>query len=195
MPSFSYIIDTFFALTLSAIATGLTLNWVESHQEHDPDLARIPKKQIAFRWLFVSGVLWLLCWASNVAVWIVLVVFAAIAFLPMLLGSGDGFLPGRVIVAGLLQFVMGFPMRRDLFLLPAEQAPFKSRVEKPHAELIGHEGIVKTPLKPVGRVSVDGALFEARSEQGDFIGIDQRVHVLRIEYEQLVVSMVSDSAS
>lgn len=55
--------------------------------------------------------------------------------------------------------------------------------------LVGKTGKCKTPLKPFGRVEIDGELYEASSE-GDFIGSSESIKVLKIYENKIYVRRI-----
>ncbi|MEJ5259510.1 MAG: NfeD family protein [Anaerohalosphaeraceae bacterium] len=58
-------------------------------------------------------------------------------------------------------------------------------------EMLSREGIVRTPLRPVGICDFDGRRLECVSERG-FIDVDRKVRVIRVQGTTLTVRPVEE---
>ena len=91
----------------------------------------------------------------------------------------------------LARFLPDAPVLRHMILSPDPRPSFgealpEARIDRAHP---GASGLAETPLRPVGRVVLDGMPaqgFEARAE-GEWIASGQRVRVLEVHAGRLVV--------
>jgi membrane-bound serine protease (ClpP class) len=89
-----------------------------------------------------------------------------------------------------------FPKTRfgkSVMLKPSERqvgdaVPDTAKLE----ELLGAEGTVLTPLRPVGMCDFDGRRIECVAESG-YVGKGKKVQVIRVQSTQLTVRVVEDS--
>ena len=54
---------------------------------------------------------------------------------------------------------------------------------------LGHEGVVTTMLRPVGRADFDGVKLDVLAE-GEFVDVGKRVKVVRVEGRKIVVRQI-----
>jgi membrane-bound serine protease (ClpP class) len=98
----------------------------------------------------------------------------------------DVSVPAAVAAGGVLG---GFTLFAVSKALSARREPVRTGWE----ELVGKEGIVRTPLDPVGQVFVQGALWRARTaDGGTALGPGDRVTVESVEGLTLEVSPAGD---
>lgn len=66
----------------------------------------------------------------------------------------------------------------------------EDRIDYEHLNsLVGKVGKSRTPLKPFGKIEIDGELYEASSE-GDFIGFDEGIKVFKIYESKIFVRRI-----
>lgn len=83
------------------------------------------------------------------------------------------------------RIAMRIPAFRDLIGEHKPDAPSPEVMEAAPVP-VGQLGIVKTPLRPVGKVAILGKTYTARSE-GPFIALDTPVEVIDVQASELLV--------
>ncbi|MDR4508109.1 MAG: hypothetical protein MRJ65_07730 [Candidatus Brocadiaceae bacterium] len=106
----------------------------------------------------------------------------------MIIGS---FLTSAFAIVLLLKYMPGIPLFKRLILTTAETPDygFKNVTSSAYSELLGVKGVAITPLRPSGRIEVGEKLLDVVT-QGDFIGKGQRVEIVKIEGNRIVVKSV-----
>lgn len=106
----------------------------------------------------------------------------------MIIGS---FLTSTLAIVLLLKHMPGIPIFRRLILTTAEtpEYGFKNVTTPAYADLIGTKGIAITPLHPSGRIEVGEKVLDVVT-QGDFIDKGQRVEIVKVEGNRIVVKTV-----
>lgn len=99
-------------------------------------------------------------------------------------GIGVELLGGAVV--GFLfivyQWVFWFPVVEEL----TSKSAIDGAPARPPAALIGKRGVASTPLRPFGRVVVEGDAYEAKSEL-NFMDSDAKVEIIAVENSCLLV--------
>ena len=85
------------------------------------------------------------------------------------------------------QFVLGFPDRHKLLLSPPDPNRRRATDDGEDHELVGKTGVVTAPLRPMGRVRIEGVLYDAKTDTGRLIDVDASVTVKRVLQRVLVV--------
>ena len=171
MPSFTLLIDLpliVFAYT----ATLLTiLHWVYRTDQDDVPKSNETAMLAAFRLTIVTSLIAGFCYLAGIAFWF-LVVIAAVLALTTWAGGWFGIagLPVIGLVFLTKEYVLGFP---ELVLSPKEQVPETSAKSSPHV-MIGRTTTLTSPLRPQGKIVVEGKSFSAASDDGTMMdaGID-----------------------
>ena len=79
---------------------------------------------------------------------------------------------------------------RVVTLTPPQRAPGDAIADSDHLkELLGAEGVVITPLRPVGTCDFSGKRVECVAEQG-YVEKSERVKVIRVQSTQVTVRVV-----
>ena len=122
-------------------------------------VAKLPQAKFRIIAFFVTLIS--LCWLGNIGVWIVLVLIFFVGLIPTMITADQS--DGLVLVAAaafVREWAFGFP---TLVLRP------KPSLQNEEQGIVGRTGIVTSPLKPSGRVSIDDTQIQAVSDGGDFI--------------------------
>lgn len=127
-----------------------------------------------------------ICYVFDVSLWIVHLVIFGLA-VALVVGSDGGLiaLPLVAIGAFLKEYVLGFP---ELVQRPPETMEDQSTDLR---RLIGRAGRTTTALRPLGKVELDGKLFDAEALSGEFIQTDQAVIISEIRNGRLQVEGVT----
>ncbi len=106
----------------------------------------------------------------------------------LLFDTNDGFGVSVPLVIFTAVLFAGF----TLFVMSKAINAHKGRVRTGWEELAGEKGDVREPIDPEGMVFVSGALWRAKSRDGDAIEVASRVIVDRVDGLTLIVHKISD---
>ncbi len=150
--------------------------------EHIP-LTKATAFAICLRSVPLFLVLFLVCRSFNITVVFGLALLAAIGFLT--LGAfGYGGLPGLALFYVVQQWILGWPDRA--LLVNAVSLESNQTTGGPDP-LIGHSARTTTPLRPMGKVAVNGKELDALCEFG-FLEQDQEVEIVGKRGYTLIVT-------
>ena len=106
----------------------------------------------------------------------------------LLFDTNDGFGISIPLVIFTAALFAGF----TLFVMGKAVNAHKKRVRTGWEELAGEKGDVREPIDPQGMIFVSGALWRAKSRDGDAIEVGSMVIVDRVEGLTLIVHKVSN---
>lgn len=183
MYHFSPWIDIPLAVLLYGGALFRILRWV-----HKPDQLTVKKtpettRRAAFRLAIVILPLVLICYAVNIAFWLVVVIIPLID----LMG-----LPVLKLGYPIREFTLGFP---ELVLSPPDsvgQSPLA--VDDPLDQYVGRTARATSSLCPQGTVEIDDLQLGATSASGLLISPGTTLHVTGMRDGQLLVCESSEPA-
>lgn len=92
-----------------------------------------------------------------------------------------------IIFAVLLRYLPESAFGRRLAFAGAQSVAEGYVTAATHSELVGHDGIAESLLRPVGVAKIDGVRYQVQSA-GDFIPPQTRIRVLRVEGATIFVT-------
>ncbi|QDT96267.1 hypothetical protein [Gimesia aquarii] len=193
MYSFSPWID----IPLAAFSYGVTLfcilNWVHKSDQQEVKKTRETTQRAVFRLAIVVLSLVLICYAFDIALWLVATIVAA-----LVLGVSSGEMLGVLgipfIGLGYLikEYVLGFP---EAVLTPPVPLEQSTQTVDPLNQYVGRTTIAKSSLRPQGTVEIDGLQLDAMSASGMMISQGTALCVTGTRDGCLLVCEPSESAN
>jgi len=141
----------------------------------------------------IAGIVALLCIGSSIFL-------ALIGNLPtwgdVMRASGIIFTAGLIIVASVYLILRQLPTRqggRGIFLQTASAKSEGYVAGKAREDLVGHEGVAVTDLRPAGTIKVEGERLDVVSDAG-YVAKGARVRIIRTESYRHVIEPIDESA-
>lgn len=188
MFSFSPFIDLSVAfIALAAFLANFKSFAYSKDVDTSVDLAAIlPRANFRISALFVTLVA--ICWLANIGLWVVLILIFFIGLIPtiMIADQGDGAVILFTVAAFFREWAFGFPT----FVLRPKPVSQTS-----NHEIIGKIGIVSSPLKPSGQITIGDNQMQAVSDGGEYIDTGLQISVTGIRNGLPTVRKVETTVS
>jgi membrane-bound ClpP family serine protease len=196
MLAFSWLYDSIFAIALYLVAIAVAWHFLYRTRQQWVVVSAQRTVWIFIRLLLVIALFYGTCAATGFAMWVPLALLVGLAVLSLNGQSPVGY-PSLFVWIVVLHFVLGFPDTGELILKrpkdnETEEATSDRRKQsESRQQIVGRRATTMTALRPIGKLQIDGIVYDARTELGRFIEADTEVLITNAEKPCVLVRELS----